>query len=379
MYSLDEFGEMIGDAVRFSAYTEAIARAVKPGDAVADIGSGPGILAFLACQAGARRVFAIELDGVVDFARHLAAANGLSDRVQFIRGNSRQIRLPERVNVIVSDLRGALPLFDRAIQTVNDARERFLAAGGVMIPQRDELFAAVVEAPEQYGRITDPWLQIPTLNLKDTLPTVLNGLFKRQFKKEQLLSDAQPWCTINYAEGANSRGAADLCFKIGRHGIGHGIAIWFDTNLYADIGFSTGPSAGETVYGHIFLPWLAPVDLAAGADVFVELHADPVGSDYVWRWNTHFAGDATKAKPDFRQSTFFGASFPPSSLRKRAAEFAPVLSEAGQAERWMLQAMDGRTTLHEIALDAARLFPHVFTEPEDAFRQAGELAEKLAR
>lgn len=379
MYSLDEFGEMIGDKVRFPAYAEAVARAVKPGDAVADIGSGPGILAFLACRAGARRVFAIEIDGIVDFARYLAAANGLLDRIEFLRGDSRQIRLPERVNVIVSDLRGALPVFNRAIATVNDARERFLAEGGIMIPQRDELFAAIVEAPAKYDRITGPWQRTPSLNLADSLPTILNGLYKKQFKPEHLISDARAWCTLDYARGASDRAGADVCFTVSRTGTGHGIAIWFETNLYADIGFSTAPSSGETVYGHVFLPWLEPVELVEGTQVFVELHADPVGSDYVWRWNTHFGSAGSNSKLSFQQSTFFGASFPPSSLRKRAAEFVPVLSEAGQAERWMLQAMNGQTTLHEIAFGAARMFPHVFPEAEEAFRRAGELAEKLAR
>src|SRR5438045_171524 len=44
MYSLDEFGEMVGDSLRFPAYREAIARAVKPGDSVVDLGRGPGEL-----------------------------------------------------------------------------------------------------------------------------------------------------------------------------------------------------------------------------------------------------------------------------------------------------------------------------------------------
>jgi SAM-dependent methyltransferase len=379
MYSLDEFGEMIGDKTRFSAYSEAIARAVKPGDAVADIGSGPGILAFLACRAGARRVFAIEMDGVVDFARQLAQANGLSDRIEFLRGNSRQIRLPEKVNVIVSDLRGALPLFDQAILSVNDARERFLADGGILIPKRDVLLVAMVEAGERYGRITTPWQQVDGLNLSASLSTVLNGLYKAQFKPEQILSDVKAWCTVNYAEQANSRAAASLSLRALRDGTAHGLGMWFETELYQGIGFSTGPGTGETVYGHVFLPWMEPVELAEGEEVEIELHADPVGTDYVWRWITRFQPREGRPEVRFEQSNFYGASFPPSSLRRRAAEFTPVLTEEGQAERWLLQAMNGQTALQEIAQEAARLFPHVFAHPEEAFRRAGELAEKFSR
>jgi SAM-dependent methyltransferase len=379
MYSLDEFGEMIGDKVRFSAYAEAIARAVRPGDAVADVGCGPGIFALLACRAGARRVFAIDIDGVVDFARQLAATNGYSERIEFFRGDSKQLRLPERVDVIVADLRGALPFFGQAIASLNDARERFLAPGGRIIPRRDTLFAAIVEAQKHYERITEPWLEVPGLNLTESLPAVLNGLHKKQFKQDQFLSEAKAWCTLDYLDGASTHGAATLSFSASRFGKGHGLVLWFKTELSEGIGFSTGPGARETIYGHVYLPWLEPVELESGEEVKVELHADPVGTDYVWRWETQIAARNGRPEKHFRQATFYGASFSPSSLRRRSAEFVPVLSEAGQAERWMLQAMDGNAPLQEIALEAARRYPHVFPRTEDAFRCAGELAERFSR
>src|SRR5690349_250101 len=115
---------MFADRVRMDAYTAAIEKSVRPGDAVLDLGSGPGIFALLACKAGARRVYAIDLSEAVEFVRHLATVNGLSDRVHFLRGDSRQIHLPERVNVIISDIRGVLPLFSHAIGTIDDARTR---------------------------------------------------------------------------------------------------------------------------------------------------------------------------------------------------------------------------------------------------------------
>jgi len=117
MYSLDQFALMFADKIRMEAYSTAIARSVRPGDAVVDLGCGPGVFALLACKAGARRVYAIDMDGVVDFGRQLASANGFGDRILFLRGDSRQIHLPECVNVHVSDVRGVLPLRSNAIDT----------------------------------------------------------------------------------------------------------------------------------------------------------------------------------------------------------------------------------------------------------------------
>lgn len=379
MYSLDEFGEMVGDAVRFSAYNSAIARAVKPGDTVLDIGSGPGIFALLACQAGARKVYAIDTESVVEFGRQFAAANGISGQIEFLRGDSRQILLPEPVDVIVSDIRGALPLFGHGIFALNDARKRFLAGQGRMIPKRDKLFAALVEAPENYERIIAPWRRVTGLNLEAALPVVLNTMYKRQCKAEQVISDAQEWHDLDYLNGANPRASATLQFTCTRAGAVHGFAVWFEANLFAEIRFSTAPGVKESVYGQVFLPLMQPVEVAAGEKICAGLHADLVGTDYVWRWEFEAGAKPGREAAKYAQSTFQGGVFSPGSLRKRSAEFVPVLSEAGLAERWLLMAMDGKTPLEQVAAKAAEHFPHTFVRVEDAFRRAGEISDRYSR
>src|SRR5206468_12849995 len=178
------------DKVRLNPMEAAISRAVRPGDIVLDRGCGPGIMPMRACQAGARRVYAIDTNSVVDFGRQLAVANGLSDKIQFFQGDSRRIELPEPVDVIVSDVRGKLPLHAEAIQTLNDARGRFLAENGRMIPIRDVLFAAVVEAAEQYGALTEPWA-LHGLDLSASLSLTLNTIYGAQTKTQQIVSTPQ--------------------------------------------------------------------------------------------------------------------------------------------------------------------------------------------
>jgi len=82
---------------------------------------------------------------------------------------------------------------------------------------------------------------------------------------------------------------------------------------------------------------------------------------------------------NYRQSTFQSSGITPGSLRKRSAEFVPVLSEAGLAERWLLMAMDGKTPLEQVAIKAAEHFPHTFARVEDAFRRAGEISDRYSR
>ena len=379
MYSLEQFAAMFSDKVRMDAYSAAIAQSVRPNDAVVDLGCGPGVFALLACKAGARRVYAIDMNGVVDFGRQLAAANGFSERIIFMRGDSRQMHLPERVNVIVSDVRGVLPLFSNAIDTLQDARDRFLAEGGHLLPSRDTLYAAVVQVPDAYEQLTGAWKAAPHLDLALGLPLVLNTIHRHHIKPHQVISEPRPWHVLDYVAGAKIPAENRIELPITKTTIGHGLGVWFQTQLTGDIGYSTEPRTLETVYGHIFLPWLEPVPLRQGEICSVNLRAHLVGNDYVWQWESNLPAGQDHAEIRFVQSSFYGSLFPPSVLQKRAMGYVPVLDESGQAERWILQAFDGQRTLESIAIDAAQQFPHVFRRVEDAFNRAAKIAEKYSR
>ena len=380
-YSLRDFGAMIGDGPRFSAYSEAIAKAVRPGDVVLEIGCGTAVFSLLACRAGARRVFAVDTADIVDFARKLAADNGLADSIEFLQTDSRTLELPERANVILSDIRGALPFHGHAITAINDARTRLLAPAGTLIPQRDTLKAALLDAAEFYSRIVNPWQKsaADNLDLSNSLPLLLNDSYGSQFKPEQLLSDPQTFCVLDYAAGAADRASAELTFTAVRAATAHGICLWFETRLFADIGYSTGPGAVDSVYSQIFLPWLSPITLQQGEHVRVQLRADLIGSNYVWQWNTSVAASTNRDTIQYRQSTFHGSHLSPRFLRSRSMDFTPELSPEGQADLFLLQSMTGATTLREIAASAARHFPRVFASVEAAFDRAATLAERLAR
>ena len=380
MYLLDEFGDMIADKARFGAYADAIARAVRPGDVVVDLGCGPGIFALLACRAGAKRVYAIDSGEVIHFARQLAVANGLADRIEFLHGDSRQTQLPERANVLVSDVRGALPLFAEAIPSIEDARERFLIEGGAQIPMRDTIYAAVVETPEFYKRLASPWKDAGReIDLTAALPLVLNSVYKVRSQSAQLLTEPQTWCTLDYTAHLNPRAGAKLRFLATRSGTAHGVTAWFETQLFDGIGFSSAPGSVGSIYGQGFLPWLEPVAVEAGQEMEVDLHADPVDGDYIWRWDAKIAARNGQPARNFQLSTFQGAQFTAERLRKRSTDYVPMLSESGRAERWLLEAMDGSTSLQELAEVAVERFPNVFRRRDDAFRRISSLAEKFSR
>ncbi|MGA9378220.1 MAG: 50S ribosomal protein L11 methyltransferase, partial [Phormidium sp.] len=100
MYSISGYGSMIADKGRMDAYVKALRQTVKPDSVVVDIGTGTGIFALLACQFGAKKVYAIEPSDAIQVAKEIAGKNGYGDRIIFIQDISTKVQLPELAKVI---------------------------------------------------------------------------------------------------------------------------------------------------------------------------------------------------------------------------------------------------------------------------------------
>jgi SAM-dependent methyltransferase len=259
-YTLRGHAAMIADRVRMDAYQAALERTVRPGSVVLDIGTGTGLMALMACRLGARRVFAADPGDSIRLARAAARASGFADRIEFIQGLSTQIELPERADVIVSDLRGVLPLFQHHVASLADARDRLLAPGGVLIPRMDTLFAAPVQAEKDYQAIVGPWDDHGRGFALDTARrAALNEWNKSHFGADDLLAAPRVWAVLDYRTERNPHVRGTLRWTAERAATSHGFAVWFDAELAEGVGFTTGPDGAKTIYGTAFFPWLAPV------------------------------------------------------------------------------------------------------------------------
>ena len=143
LYSL-----MTLEPVRNAAYKAAIQRHVK-NKVVLDIGTGQhAILARFCVEAGAKRVYAIEvLDEAFQKAAKLVQEAGLSDRITIIHGDSTTVELPELVDVCTEGIIGNIGSSDGIIAIMNDAR-RWFRPNAVAIPNRCITYFAVVQLPD---------------------------------------------------------------------------------------------------------------------------------------------------------------------------------------------------------------------------------------
>jgi type I protein arginine methyltransferase len=384
VYSIADYGAMISDKVRMDAFVQALRDATKPGAVVVDIGTGTGIFAMLACRFGARRVYAIDPEDAIEVAREIASANGCADRIEFIQAMSTRVTLPERADVIISDLGDMLPWYRRHIPSIVDARARFLGPGGVLIPQRDVAWCAVVEAPDLYAKRSRAWdANGFGLDMSAARRIVVNTWSHGRVTSDNLLTDPARWATLDHTVVEDPDVNAHLRWTVTRSGTGHGLSLGFDRTVADGICISNAPDAPEStrhvVYGTVFLPWLTPVVLAEGDIVTVDLNATLIREDYVWTWNTRVLdrGPSGAEKAAFQQSTFYGMPLSNVALRKKAGGYVPTLTEDGQIVRFVIDAIDGQASVDEIARRVSAEFPGRFPRPCDALSYVADLSRQF--
>lgn len=372
---------MIRDDTRMNAHVEALRRAVKAGDTVVDIGAGTGIFSLIACQLGARHVYAIEPNPLIALGRSMAKANGFEDRITFIQDISTRVNLPEKADVVIGDLRGILPLYRQAIPAFADARQRLLKPDGILIPEEDRIYLSLLEAPDSYhGRVLTPWLENAyKLDLSAGFPFQVNMPMPkdRRVEPEQLVLPGQLWETFRYGTRTDPGASKTLSWTAEREATAHFIYAWFDATLYQDIGYTNAPGvSGAQVYGNWMFPLKKPLDVKCGDTLEITLGAYLTGDDYMWRWSVkHTPGSEhsdSRLPQTWDHSTFY--SSPLVGKPKRADEFAPVLNQQGHIAMMVLEKMRQRQPLDAIVADLQKTFPETFTGEAAATARVAQLA-----
>lgn len=141
---------MLNDRARTDGFVRGIREVVKEGDVVLDIGTGSGILAITAARAGARHVYAVEASTIADAAQATIDATEVADKITLIRGWSTKIDLPEKADVLVSEIIGNDPFDENVLAVFSDAHKRHLHPGARIVPGKIRVFALLVMIPGSF-------------------------------------------------------------------------------------------------------------------------------------------------------------------------------------------------------------------------------------
>ncbi len=256
----DDYYEMLSDSVRMKAYRKAIFETVKKGDIVIDMGAGLGILTFFALAAGASKVYAIEMRDSIHLARRIAEKNGLSSKIVFLNENSRNVTLPEKADVLISETLGSFAIEENTIEYTIDARERLLKEGGRMIPEKLKMFLAPVEVPHIRKKM-ERWKDVYGVDFSPALDDMTRKMLVEEIRTEDFLAEPDVYMEIDLSTITTPSIAETVVFKALRAGTLHGFSGWFAATLSPSVTIDTSPRSPKTHWAQAFFPVKEPVNV----------------------------------------------------------------------------------------------------------------------
>jgi protein arginine N-methyltransferase 1 len=366
---------LIADSARTGAYQRAISETVKDGDVVVDLGTGTGILAFFACQAGAKKVYAIEKQEIIEVAREIARVNNLEKRIAFIRDVSTEVTLPEKADVLLSELIGNFVYSENLIHFVLDARDRFLKKDGALIPSSINLFIVPVEAPKIYDEVAFYNQNLYGIDFLPAHKVNINSPHQCQIETESFLSRPAPIKQIDFnkiREPYELYLDKTVSFVVDRPGILHGLAGWFDIHLSKNVLLSTSLALPVTHWESTFFPVEKPTKVAMGDTVKAGVTAAPWQGDIAYSWNVEVG------KVRFSHSTVQTSLLSAEDLLSRSVDFAPSLSGGGEVVFFILSRCNGKNTIQKIARELCEQYPETYNNLRKALIKVGKTVKKFS-
>ncbi|KAK3836245.1 MAG: S-adenosyl-L-methionine-dependent methyltransferase [Linnemannia gamsii] len=157
--SSDIHQQMLNDRVRTEGYRDYIYenKDIFKGKIVLDVGCGTGILSMFAARAGAAKVLSVDNSDIIEKARKNIVENGFQDVITLYRGKIEEIKLPCKVDIIISEWMGYFLLYEAMLDSVLVARDRFLAPGGILAPSQTRILFTTTNDESFLADSIDYW------------------------------------------------------------------------------------------------------------------------------------------------------------------------------------------------------------------------------
>ncbi len=274
---------MLQDAERNGAYARAIDAALKsaPEATVFDIGAGCGLLSMMAASSGASRVTGCEVSPqIAQVARRIVAENGLSERVQILNKDCRNVLVGQdmgtRADVAVFEMFDCSLIGEGVLHFLAYAREHLLASDARYVPMSGRVRAIAIE-----------------YRLESLLGFDVNLLNPYRFSSSFINVDASQlqWCALtepfdvfsfDFSTVTPQAQSQSLRVPVIRSGIVGAILFWFDLQVEEGCWLSNAPAANGTLHWKQGLQWLPEVPVEAASELPLVIGHDGSSLKFLW-------------------------------------------------------------------------------------------------
>jgi ubiquinone/menaquinone biosynthesis C-methylase UbiE len=260
---------LLADELRNSSFRQAIHNTVAKGDIVIDIGTGTGILAFYALEAGAHQVYAIEQNkNILEVARKEAEKRSMADKIRFINANFNNLpqdAIPRKVDVVVSEMIAVFGIEEAILPLMSKAKE-FLKPDGKIIPCGLSLFISPIQMDQQLQRqigLND----LPIIQMKmDDFPPAARAMIK-------YLAQPKKLADIDFYAENTSHIKAQVQFRSVADADLYGICGWFEARLDGETSLSNSPFGPAVHWAQLVFKTPIQLSLQAGEELTVNFKA----------------------------------------------------------------------------------------------------------
>ena len=275
----DYHHSMVVDELRSGAFLRAIFRAVKPGDVVIDLGAGTGLLSLFAITAGARRVYAVESEAVIDIAREVARVNKVDDRIEFLVGKSTDVELPEPADVLITETIGNAAFDEGILAWVADSKLRHLRSNATIIPERLTLVCALLEVPRDYADMEKLASPLYTFDLSPLKSLATNRMTWDELSPVSVVSDPLPLIEASLYDPPAELGESKV-LTARRDCTMHAVGFWFEAVIFEDITLSNAPPNRAPSWNQGVVMLDEPLVMTEGEQVGVEVAVTHDGASW---------------------------------------------------------------------------------------------------
>lgn len=255
--SYSHFGiheEMLKDVVRTKTYQNVIYKNsfLFKDKVVLDVGAGTGILSLFCAKVGAKHVYAVECSGMADMAQEIVKQNGFSNEITLLKGKIEEIELPvAHVDIIISEWMGYFLVYENMLNTVLYARNKWLAQGGIVLPDKASLYLTAIEDADYKEDKIEFWNNVYGFNMSCIRKQAISEPLVDTVEQNQIVTNCQLLKTMDISKMEAGDASFTAPFKLvaERDDYIHALVAYFDvsfTKCHKLIGFSTGPKSRAT-------------------------------------------------------------------------------------------------------------------------------------